>query len=73
MCRHSWIAWLLGCAASFAVLEMRGFKRGCHRTLSRELQTWTGCKRHPWTVLVFVALGGWLSAHLATLKDLEQG
>jgi hypothetical protein len=66
------LAWVAACGASFAVLELRGFKRGCHRTLSRELQAWTHCRRHPWTASVFIALGAWLTVHLLTLKPVPE-
>jgi hypothetical protein len=68
-CRHAWAFWLIGNGALFGYLEWRGYRVGCHPTLSRELRRWTGCKRHPWTALVFAALGAWLTYHELTLKD----
>jgi hypothetical protein len=69
MCRHVWAAWVLGCVATFTYAELRGYYTGCHPTLSRQLQAWTGCKRHPSAALVFVGLGGLLAWHLATLRE----
>jgi hypothetical protein len=58
--------------STFTWCELRAYRRGCHKTLSRELQAWTGCKRHPWTAMVFLALGSWLTVHLILLKELEE-
>jgi hypothetical protein len=68
----AWPAYLVGAGLGFGVLEWTAYRRGTHPTLSRELRRWTGCARHQWTALVFVALGGWLAAHLMLLKELEE-
>jgi hypothetical protein len=71
MCRHSWHAWFAACGATFTYLEWRAYYRGCHRTLSRELRAWLRCKQHPWSALVFIALGAWMAHHLHELKELS--
>lgn len=72
-CVHCWAYWLFACAASFAYLEVLGYRCHCHPTLSRELQSWTGYRpRKPWgrwSPLVFAGLGGWLAWHLIQLKE----
>jgi hypothetical protein len=75
-CAHCWLYWLVTCAASFTYLELRGYLRHCHPTLSRELQLWTGYRpRKPygrWTPFLFAGLGSWLTWHLIRLQELEE-
>lgn len=70
--RIVWAAWLSGVLATFAWAELRGWRRGCHPTLSRELRRWTRGDRHRWSPLVFALAGAWLSWHIASLKDPDR-
>lgn len=66
MCRHAWRAWL----AIGIYLEFRGWRKGCHKTLSRTVKTTRYLQRCRWSPLMWVLLGGWFSWHVHTLKDL---
>lgn len=67
-CRRVWLWWAIWSLLPFTYLEARGYRRGCHMTLSRELRTLLG-GRGCWA---FTALGAVLTLHLIRLSDLVE-
>jgi hypothetical protein len=67
----AWRTYLGVAVIGFAILEWAAYRCGKHPTLSRELHAWLQCKRHPWSALLFVALGAWMAHHLHELKELS--
>jgi len=74
-CRRCWTYWAVASASTFTYLELRGWRRQCHRTLSRELRQLLGLSPpRDWGrygALLPAAAGIWLSHHLISLKDVE--
>lgn len=69
-CQHCWHYWGAACVATFTYLELRGFRRQCHRTLSREIHVLLRSDQCRWSPLVIVALAGALARHIAALEPL---
>jgi hypothetical protein len=74
-CRRIWYWLLASWLASFGYAEMRGYRRRCHPTLSRQLAWWLHCAPPDRYRCVgpAVFVGGWsfLAWHVFTLPELE--